>query len=275
MCRRFDLERAGAEDLPAIMSLVAAANWPHRIEDVTAAFHLGRAWRAVAFSDGGLLGIAMWWPFDAQAARVGLVVVAPEAQGSGIGRALMQRVMEDAAPRSLMLLATEEGRPLYDKLGFETVGRSRRHQGLYRHEPIADRRIGSARNEDLPAILSIDRAALGAGRPDVLNHLTSVGDVVVLRAREQVTGYAVARPFGKGSVVGPIVAANEEDAIDLFRAVARPGVLRVDRPADAPSFGQILNASGLRGEEICDEMVWGEWPRPSGPTRSFAMASHA
>ena len=91
----------------------------------------------------------------------------------------------------------------------------------------------------------------------------------------EIVGYAVERPFGLGSVVGPIVAASETDAIALFNASVRPGFVRVDRPMEAALFGQHLTNCGLAGDEVSDVMVLGEWPALSGPAHVFAMAGHA
>jgi ribosomal protein S18 acetylase RimI-like enzyme len=49
---------------------------------------------------------------------------APEAQGSGVGKALLSRVMHDARARgaeAFFLGATPSGFPLYERLGYATV----------------------------------------------------------------------------------------------------------------------------------------------------------
>ena len=61
-----------------------------------------------------------------------------------------------------------------------------------------------------------------------------------LRYNDQVTGYAIARPFGLGHVLGPLVARNDDDAEALFTATARPGVLRVDRLVETENLGRFL-----------------------------------
>jgi hypothetical protein len=90
-----------------------------------------------------------------------------------------------------------------------------------------------------------------------------------------VVGYAVERAFGRGSVVGPVVAAAEPDAIALFNAAARPGFVRIDRPLDAPSFGRHLTACGLMPDSESPAMLRGDWPAAMTPQRIYALASHA
>jgi GNAT superfamily N-acetyltransferase len=260
-------------DLDAV-ALVAAVRWPHRRADIAALIELGHG-RLARGGDGRTLGVGLWWPFGETAARLGLVVVSPDSQGLGIGRRLMQRLLADAAPRSVMLLATPAGRPLYERLGFVEVGAVCQHQGEYSGRRHPDPRIRAATFEDRSAVLCLDAAAFGVPRPAILDHLLAVGRAFVLVEHARVAGYAIERAFGRGSVIGPVVAATEPDAIALFNAAAHPGFVRVDRPLDAASFGRHLTACGLALDSKSPAMLRGDWPASTAPERIFALASHA
>lgn len=262
-------------DIRPIMELVVAAHWPHRPEDVKAAMDLGRVWLAQVDTHGGIAGIAAWWAYGAAAARIGLVIVSPDYQGQGIGRRLVERILDEGGPRGWMLLSTEAGRSLYQKLGFRILGSAQRHQGIYRHEPVTDPRIRMASTDDYACLMTLDHSAMGADRGPILRHLFALGQTIVLSDSGQAVGFAVERRFGLGSVVGPIVAPSERDAIALFNASARPGFVRVDRPMEAALFGQHLGDCGLEGDEVSDVMMLGGWPAESESVRVFAMAGHA
>lgn len=262
-------------DLDAVAGLVAGVRWPHRLADIAALIQLGQGHLVRDGGDGRAAGVGLWWGFGDAAARVGLVVVAPDCQGRGIGRRLMDRLLADAAPRSVMLLATTAGRPLYEKLGFAEVGAACQHQGEYRGVPIRDPRIRPAGPEDHAALVRLDAGAFGVERRAALDHLLAVGRAAVIVENGAVTGYAIERAFGRGSVVGPIVAASEDDAAALFDAVVRPGFVRVDRPSQAPHLGRHLAACGLALDSESPVMLLGDWPAPSGPQRIHALASHA
>jgi GNAT superfamily N-acetyltransferase len=266
---------AAASDLGAVTELAGAVHWPHRPADIQLAMELGHA--AIARIDGtdDLAGIAVWWAYGAGAARIGLVIVSPEHQGRGIGRRLMEQLFEDAGPRSFMLLTTEIGRPLYQRLGFRVVGETQRHQGVYAKPPTADPRIRAAARADHAAMLELDAGAMGADRAQLLKRLFESGRTLVISHEGRVTGYAVEHTFGLGAVVGPIVAASERDAVALFRAIAPPGFVRVDRPMSADLLGRHLTECGLTGDVASDVMLLGDWPPTSGPARIFAMAGHA
>jgi predicted N-acetyltransferase YhbS len=261
-------------DLDAVEALVQAVRWPHRRADVAAMIELGRG-RLARSGDGRTLGVGLWWPFGDTVARIGLVVVSPATQGLGIGRRLVERLLADTAPRSVMLLATQAGRPLYQKLGFVDVGAVCQHQGECRGGGNADPRIRLAGPDDWAAILNLDTAAFGAARQGVMDHLLAVGRTFVLVNDGQVAGYAIERAFGRGSVVGPVVAASEPDAIALFDAAARPGFVRVDRPSDAVQLGRHLTACGLTLDSESPAMLRGHWPPAAGPQRILALAGHA
>ena len=91
----------------------------------------------------------------------------------------------------------------------------------------------------------------------------------------KVTGYAIERGFGRGSVVGPVVAATESDAIALFNAAARPGFVRVDWASEATNFGRYLTTCGLALDSESPAMLRGDWPAATAPQRIYALASHA
>lgn len=79
----------------------------------------------------------------------------------------------------------------------------------------------------------------------------------------------------RSGLTAPIVSVDGTDAIDLLHAVLSPGIIRVDRPADAVRFGEALEGAGLFGQELCDEMDLGCWPTVDPGRQVFAMASHA
>lgn len=265
---------SSASDVDAVAALVTAIRWPHRRADVETLMALGHGRVARDPDDGSLLGVGLWWPFGPRAARVGLVIVAPRNQGRGLGRRMMETLIADAG-RPIMLLATRAGRPLYDRLGFVEVGGVCQHQGECQGVARPDPRIRPASGADLLEILRVDAEATGLHRADMLRRLLGDGSAAVLVERGGVTGYAIERPFGRGSVIGPIVAPAEADAIALFDALARPGFVRVDRVSTAGGLGAHLAARGLALDSECPAMVLGDWPAEVAPPRLFALASHA
>ena len=221
----------GHDDLDAAAALSRAEGWPHTRNDWSL---LASVAEGVAIRDGRTLkGTALWVPYGPRVASVCMVMVDPSVRRRGLGRRLMDRVLADTAGRSLRLVATPSGQPLYQALGFEESGRVHKLEGAPSLAALGPRNgVVLARESDMPAILALDAAAYGADRGRLLAALMDAGDAMILRD-PFVTGYAVRRPFGPGVVIGPVVAPSLAAAKRLIAAQAakvRDAPVRVDTP---------------------------------------------
>ena len=170
----------------------------------------GGAW--VAEEDGGVVGAAL--ALDREGLwGLSLLVVLPEHQSSGIGRALLERSLDYAGggERGAIILASPDVRALraYARAGFEAhpcfCAEGRPTVG----EPPASVRDGDER--DLPLTETVDRAVRGAPHgSDIGAFLRSHSRLFVVPER----GYAV---VGGGGI--KLLAALDEDAArDLLLA---------------------------------------------------------
>lgn len=269
-----------ADDLEGAVKLTRALHWPHRPEDWELHFRLGRGW-VVCSGPGELAGIILWWPCGAAFGTVGLVVVAESHQGKGIGRRLMDRVMEEAGARALQLIATRAGIKLYQQCGFREIGTISQHQGtLVCAEAVAPP-AGIVQRPvvpgDLAALLDLDAAAFGGDRRTLYEALLDVGGGVVAERDGNACGFALQRPFGRGTLIGPVVADDEALAISLVSHLlcASQGFTRLDIPADAAGLASWLASAGLACVDQGAIMVRGEVPmvRAESRFRVFGIAS--
>jgi GNAT superfamily N-acetyltransferase len=271
--------RAG--DLAALHRLVQQMSWPHRPEDCAQLFGLGTGTAAVD-ATGLTIGVGMRWSFGRDAGTIGMVLVAPERQGKGVGRALMTALIAEAGPRALMLNATAEGRGLYEKLGFVPIGLVRQHQARLVEGPALPRvpavPLRRAVPADHAALCVLDASVFGADRSALISRLLATGEAWLVDRAAQPAGFAILRLFGRGMMIGPIVAPTEDEAIALVAAAAmaaRPGVLRIDIPAHAEHLGGWLTAAGLPAIDTVTTMLRGSWPATQkGPYR-FGLALQA
>jgi GNAT superfamily N-acetyltransferase len=109
-------------------TLVTAVGWrPVAQPDADLEAALGISWNVTARTqDGQLIGLARVLDDGVLYASVWDILVLPERQRRGIGRALLNAVLEHTAGRRLVsLIATPAGEALYRSAGFaETDGRS-------------------------------------------------------------------------------------------------------------------------------------------------------
>jgi len=267
----------GPEHLAGATRLSRQANWPHRIEDWQLALALSTGIVAVDANATTVLGTVLMTPYKRDVATINMVLVDEAARGRGLGRKLMEAVIALAGSRALRLIATREGLALYHKLGFRETGTIVQHQGQVRRvAPPTHVRPPEAR--EISEIIELDRSASGADREDLLRVLAKVGRLAVLVDGFRIAGFAAVRAFGRGEVIGPVVAANADDATALlayFMAEREGKFVRVDT-AETPQLGSWLTDKGLVRVDEGVAMQRPVIPRSSGaPLTTFALASQA
>ncbi len=264
------LRALAAADLPAAHAITAGLRWPHRLEDWAMLLRLGEG--VAIEEDGALIGTGLWWPHGPRHATVGMVLVAPERQGKGLGRRIMRALLDEAAPRALMLNATAAGLPLYAALGFAPAGDIHQVQGVWSGAPARAAGLRQAGAADLATLVALDAAAFGAPAPASLAALLDAGTALIAEDR---TAFAVARRFGRGTVIGPVVAPDAAAAIGLVMALAQPGAFtRLDLTGHAVSLAGVLERHGLARVDTVTAMTTGRWEHTPPPLR-FALVSQA
>ncbi|TPK99098.1 GNAT family N-acetyltransferase [Mesorhizobium sp. B2-4-14] len=262
-----------------------SVGWPHRAEDWQFLREVGQG--LVALDEiGRVLGSAMWFAHGADFATVGMVITSPRLQTLGAGQWLMQRVFEKVAGRDLRLNATRAARRLYLSLDFQPEKTVYQYQGIARipttdSQPGARGDIRALAASDIPAGIALDAAGFGVKRTRLIEMLFAHSAGYGLFKGDRLSAFALCRPFGRGYVVGPVVAESDTDAI----AIVRPHVadhsgsfLRVDTHMDSREFAAFLSNAGMPvfdtvltmslGKRLADFSVGG-----SATPKTYALAS--
>jgi GNAT superfamily N-acetyltransferase len=271
------LSTFGSEHLEGALRLSRQAGWPHRLEDWQLALDLSAGFVALEANASTVVGTVLMTPYKRDAATINMVIVDEAARGRGLGRQLMEAIIALAGSRTLRLVATREGAPLYRKLGFWQTGTIVQHQGQARRV-VSAAKVRPTESRDIFEILELDRSAYGADRRDLLRALAKVGQLAVLDRGQGVTGFAASRAFGRGEVIGPVVAANVDDGkalLKFFMARSEGGFVRVDT-AEAPQLSAWLAEQGLARVEEGIAMQRPIVARSGcAPLTRFALASQA
>ncbi|PYE84290.1 GNAT family N-acetyltransferase [Pseudoroseicyclus aestuarii] len=225
---------------PAALRLSREAGWPHGPEDWALSLRLSQGW--VALDGDVVVGTALLTPFGPDLGTVNMVIVDAERRGQGIGGRLFRQALAAGDRRSLRLVATPEGQPLYARRGFEARGPIQRHEGLARAPAPTLARLEG--HEALDEIAALDALASGGDRRAMLEEILRIGTLATLRREGRLAGFGLRRPFGGRQVIGPVIAPAAEDARDIVCALCAgtEGPLRIDVPADgalAPWLPQI------------------------------------
>jgi GNAT superfamily N-acetyltransferase len=183
---------------------------------------------------------------------VGTIWVASTMRRHGLGLALTEATLaagDEAGCRTYLLVATNAGRPMYERLGFEVQTWYRTMEappGPFEAggTPRSDARVRAFRPDDLAGLVAVDRAATGEDRTESLARLATTDGTRVLERNGAIGGFVARAPWGGGATIAPRV----EDALtilDARRAAAasdrrvRCGIL-VDNEAGA----EALEATG-------------------------------
>lgn len=263
----------GPEHLDGAVALSRAEGWPHRIEDW--AFLLSGSRGVVAHEAGRVVATTLVAPAS-PVATAGMILVDERRRGRGLGRRVMERAMSQLSPAEWRLVATQDGLPLYRRLGFEVTGEVLQQQGLARAAP-GDLPQTWAGQGDAHELAALDQSATGMERAWLLSALLSEGRILINREAGRIEAFAALRRFGRGELVGPILARSEEEGRALLAtllSICEGRFLRVDVPKGS-GLVSFLAEHGLATAGSGLAMSRGSLSPALGPHRCFALAAQA
>ena len=250
----FALDTLTAADTHACWQLSQALRWPHREADWQQFISWAKAHGAALAvrADGQLIGCGLAWQWGDEQGSIGMVIVDNAWQRRGIGKQLFRGLLQALEGRDVMLQATAQGRPLYESLGFTAIGHARQFHGHWQPPaeaaptaPITtDNLARLLQPQDLPALLAYDQRERGLTRPSLLQALLAQMDAdercaVSVDAHGRLCGYGILRRFGRGWVVGPLLADGADRAVALVKRLIQERTgdfVRIDLAADTRAF---------------------------------------
>jgi predicted GNAT family N-acyltransferase len=264
------VERLTADALPECLALAVDRDWPPESDKWELLFDLGSVF-GVRDSAGDLVGTAVVVRFDPGLAALGMVLVARRYGRRGLGRRLVTHALADADVAVTLLYATAEGRPLYEALGFATVGTLHTHEGVPVAGEAAEAAAGSRplQPSDTRTVLDLDTIASGADRAALLGRLAAAERLRVTERDGRMTGYAGVWCGARRVLIGPLVAETVGDAralvADILRSADRP--VRLDLDGEQAELREWATGQGLPSRRESPLMVLGG--PPPGDRRAF------
>lgn len=273
-------------EISKLQSLSISVGWPHRAADWQHLLDIGKGY--VALDEIGRVGASgMWFPHGEGFATFGMLITSPRLQANGAARWLMKRIMADCGRNRIRLNSTREARRLYASLGFKPTQTVYQCQGTViapippqpLEEGLVLRRLDRG---DLEAVIAFDTPAFGTERRLHLQRLFESSICYGLYQGARLRALSMRRRFGRGHVVGPVVAGNDEDAITVTYphiAAHADGFLRLDTHIDTGPFAALVQQCGLGIYATLTTMVTegtaGYGTGQNDSPKVYALASHS
>jgi GNAT superfamily N-acetyltransferase len=270
------IRRLTLDDLPDCLALAQDREWSPEAHKWRLLLEVGTGY-GIHDDAGDLVGSTILTRYGADLAAISMVLVAARCGRQGLGRRLMTHALAQAGDATVFLNATKYGRPLYERLGFVSVGTTFTHIGDFSATAMA---AGSRPAEpvDLPAIRKLDRQVNGADRTDVMTRLPGFAEQLrVIERHGAITGYASAWRNVDHVLVGPVIADSVDDAQTLIADLASTitGPVRLDLDDRHPRLREWATEYGVPERTSTAVMVRGDRPLPGDRSRWFVPVMQA
>ena len=196
-------------DITAAMRLKEAAGWNQTEEDWRRLLLLDPDGCFAAVKDGRLVGTTTTTSYGNDLAWIGMVLVDPQERRQGIATKLMNVAMAylNGKVATVKLDATAQGKPVYERFGFQVESRVERWSGTMKARDAETSNVLD--HESSRELLALDRLAFQSDRSKLIQKLIddACAPPVLLRAADgALGGYALARRGTNGDYIGPVVA---------------------------------------------------------------------
>jgi len=269
------------DDVDKLHELSITVLWPHRPEDWRMLLKLGTGFVGCD-PIGRIVASGMWFPIGDHFATIGMVITSPRLQALGGGRWIMKHVMAQCENRNIILSSTKAGYRLYQSLSFQPVNTVFQYQGIAK--PLdkshfeAHSGVRQLEINDKESILQLDKNAFGADRSNFIKAILEKSKGSVLIRDDKIIGFALCRKFGRGHVIGPVVAQNKEDAMALIAPHVNQHIgrfLRIDTTEQDIAFTNFLKSSGMQEFDTVTSMISKPFKKTDTGFYSYALISQA
>lgn len=251
----FQMYKFSKEDIPGLINLSTSVGWDYDEDEINTIMSVGTVYGHKTEQDK-IISSAAIIPYGNNLASIGMVIVHENYRGYGLGKELTQACIHSVSNYvTIMLIATKEGYPLYEKLGFQATTcvhklLSDNNISFYPTLKKCDYDILPLTDNHFIHIHELDRYAVGADREFFLkSRMKQAKQGVVVREKNgNVIGYGLSIEGPIHLILGPIVAINHDIAtyITHHLATGYKGKLRIDVPNEQGSFIASLKQYGFK-----------------------------
>ncbi|MDV6029898.1 MAG: GNAT family N-acetyltransferase [Phycisphaera sp. RhM] len=247
-------------DIPFVEHLRTLAGWNQTRSDLQCLMDYEPTGCFLAEWDGVPVGTATTTCYGRDIAWIGMILVLPEFRRRGIGTELMRKCLDYLSRkqiRCIKLDASRDGRPVYERLGFQA------EYEIHRWERDGDGSFAAPMtgNKALLLDLNIDRRVFGADRYQLLAGFAIRSRIVVRNHDcDTLAGYGMIRSGDRAAYIGPVVARDSETGTSIAEELFKQETARLfwDIPLVCPDAVGLAESSGFRSVRSLTRMWLGE-----------------
>ncbi|WP_316569355.1 GNAT family N-acetyltransferase [Neobacillus sp. YIM B06451] len=241
-------------DIPGLIALSGSVRWDYDQYEIATVMSSGKIF-GHKNGKGEIVSSSAIIPYDNKLASIGMVIVNKEFRGLGLGKDATQKCIDSVSPDcSIMLIATEEGKPLYEKIGFKTVGHVQKFlcDSYITPKSLKPNSVSIVdySENDFIEVLNLDKAAFGDKRSNFLHYRINQSKqcLVAKDTKGKIVGYGLSILGPENLLLGPIVAPDFQTAALLLDRLAfkHTGKLRIDVPTGNQDFLRFLEQCGFK-----------------------------
>ncbi|WP_242235227.1 GNAT family N-acetyltransferase [Bacillus cereus group sp. BfR-BA-01316] len=248
------VERLGENNISCLISLSERIGWDYSLGEINTILSSGIVY-GMRNEKGEVIASAAIILYGETLASIGMVIVHPDYKGRGIGKAITDSCMKIVSSQTpIMLIATDEGKPLYEKLGFRVVSYVSKYicnSYNANYKCVGNEEyILNYEECDLEKIIKIDEDAFGTSRKEFLKRriMQSEQCILIRDTKQNILGYGMSIQTPENKIIGPVVAKNDTMAMEIVHSLAKGhnGKLRIDVPEGKKDFMQELEITGFQ-----------------------------
>jgi GNAT superfamily N-acetyltransferase len=212
------VRRLEVSDTPAAMELSQQAGWNQTIEDWRLLIDLSPEGCFAIAVDGELAATITLIRYGRRLAWIGMVLTKESYRGRGFAKRLLSEVLHAADQlgiETVKLDATDQGQPLYEKMGFRCEQPVERWSRRASADAGAMPGVGGVLSE---SCFIADQHAFGVDRSELLQRLGRRGV-----SQSNGSSYMMTRPGRNSDYLGPSVCDAPEAAMKLVEQALNNG----------------------------------------------------
>lgn len=272
------------EDVLGLINLSTSVGWDYHEEEVKTLLLSGKVF-GHKNEAGKVVSSAAIIPYGNDLAFIGKVIVHKDYRGVGLASKVMKACMDQVSKETTMLLiATQQGKPLYEKLHFEAVDCVHKflcENYISHSEESKDHNLSieEYKDSDLEAIIRLDEAAFGGSRRQFLMNRINQADqsLLVKDKNGRTVGFGLSILGPANLTLGPIIAPNQRAALMLIDRLSKghTGKCRIDVTSGKEDFMSQLMKRGFEKVSQPPVMASNSRTMPNRNNTLFSIASQA